>query len=324
MLNRVQASSDSVFCTLQPLNARLNTLHIELLGSQRFRFGRHEECEQCFPSDYRISSLHASLVRDVREDGAPCVSIEDSSVNGTYVNAARVPKGRRQRLRTGDELYLVIPSQEMLHQTGYEGSLMGKFIGYRFAYTSAEEMPGNSRLSGAVVDESSASAARQAMGETEPTAAGTVPGSPLEQMKEAVRDHSASPASTVAGRAGDELSGRPPPILVGSPGGPADSADAPAGLDSSLVRRVHALASEQFQVYSAATDERGGEHAGGGGGVPAGVIGSLGPNGELPAAVSFALWWGNGQAVERSRPAWAPDASDIQARHLVGSPWRAE
>jgi hypothetical protein len=338
MLGRVKVRNDSVFCTLQPLNARLNTLYIELLSNQRFRFGRHEDCEQCFPSDKRISSLHASLILELREDGSPCVAIEDSSVNGTFVNAERVPKGHRRRLQTADEIYLVIPSQEMLHQTGYEGSLMGKFIGYSFAYSSEAEMPGRAQLAGACTD--TGSSPLRSMGDTEPTAAGGDAGSALRQMREAVQER--RPAEPAAGpTTSPPLGPRPPPLAVGSPSSDSSSTPAlrahsirapsvelawhlPADATSPLLRRMRQLATEQVQPASDA-DTGSGTPARPGGGADAPesrVVGELGPNGELPPAVSFALWWGNQRAVAASRPAWEGDAADIQARHLVGSPWR--
>jgi predicted component of type VI protein secretion system len=344
MLSRVQARSDSVICTLQPLNARLNTLYIELLSNQRFRFGRHEDCEQAFPSEKRISSLHASLILELREDGSPCVAIEDSSVNGTFVNAERVPKGRRRRLQTGDEIYLVIPSQELLHQTGYEGSLMGKFIGYSFAYSSEAEIPGHAQRTSASAD--SASSLLGSMGDTDPTAASGAPGSALQQMRAAIAEHQPAVASPVPNSA--PLGVRPPPLAVESPSSdastPAPHASSPvvprghtsppprtqrsraasvelAGYapplaDSPLLRRMRELATQQLPPPSGA------------GALPGGaaphsrMIRAVGPSGELPPAVSFALWWDNQRAVEAARPAWEGDAADIQARHLVGSPWR--
>lgn len=336
MLSRVQARNDSVFCTLQPLNARLNTLYIELLSNQRFRFGRHEECEQSFPSDKRISSLHASLILELREDGSACVAIEDSSVNGTFVNAERVPKGRRRRLQTGDEIYLVIPSQEMLHQTGYEGSLMGKFIGYSFAYSSEAEMPGDVQLTGACIN--AASSPLHSMGDTDPTAAAGAAGSALQQMQAAVQGH--KPGEPIAGPNMAPLGVRPPPLAVGSPSSDASTPalralssraasveldrHLPADAASPLLRRMRQLATEQVQPASGdGAGSAASASSGGGTDAPQSrVIGTLGPNGELPPAVSFALWWDNQRAIEASRPAWQGDATDIQARNLVGSPWR--
>ena len=191
-MERVAASSQAVCCTLQPLNARLSTLRIALTPGQRFRFGRHAECEQSFPSDYRISSLHASLLLDVWDDGTPCIAIEDSSINGTYINAERVPKGARLRLRSGDQLFLVIPSEELLHATGYEGSLVAKFIGYVFSYDS-DVTPAAApvgRLSGRFVPASEKSAPEDAMGETDPCssqAASSGTPSSIAQMTAAAR-----------------------------------------------------------------------------------------------------------------------------------------
>ena len=123
-LTDVQTSRTS--CVLRPLNPRHRTLHVTLRVGERFRFGRKAECDQSFPSDYRISGLHAALMI---EGGS--IVIVDSSANGTFVNRDRVPRGSWRPLVDGDCFYLVIPSIEVL-QAGYTGSLTQKFVGYMF------------------------------------------------------------------------------------------------------------------------------------------------------------------------------------------------
>jgi predicted component of type VI protein secretion system len=117
---------NSASCVLTPLNPRHATLAITLRVNERHRFGRRTDCEQCFPTDFRISGVHASLLL---EDGH--FFIEDSSQNGTFVNSERVARGTRRSLASGDFFYLVIPSVEAL-QAGYTGSLTSNFVGYRF------------------------------------------------------------------------------------------------------------------------------------------------------------------------------------------------
>ena len=61
----------SVVARLTPLNPRYPLLDVELRAEDRFRFGRHEACDQSFPKDFRISSVHASLIVQEDAGGAP-------------------------------------------------------------------------------------------------------------------------------------------------------------------------------------------------------------------------------------------------------------
>ena len=48
-------------CKLSSINRRYPDLNLSLAPDGRFRFGRHPECEQSFPKDFRISGVHATL-----------------------------------------------------------------------------------------------------------------------------------------------------------------------------------------------------------------------------------------------------------------------
>ena len=126
---------------LQPINMRheVITLSIDDLRRQPFRFGRNIECERSFPQDYRISGVHATLVWDA---AATQLLIEDSSVNGTFVNGERVARGTRRALADQDLFFLVIPDPGMLQQ-GYTGSLITNLVGYRIRYEKAEPADGS-------------------------------------------------------------------------------------------------------------------------------------------------------------------------------------
>ena len=63
------------------------------------------------------------------------------------MNGARLAKGARHALASGDELYLVIPSQDLLTGVGYIGSLTTNFVGYLFEYTDG--LPGPPRAAAA-------------------------------------------------------------------------------------------------------------------------------------------------------------------------------
>ena len=79
-------------CKLSSINRRYPDLNLSLAPDGRFRFGRHPECEQSFPKDFRISGVHATLAVGAAPSGA-VVEITDSSSNGTFVNGARLAKG---------------------------------------------------------------------------------------------------------------------------------------------------------------------------------------------------------------------------------------
>ena len=60
-LSAPDALSKAAF-TLRSLNARHPARSLTLSANQTFRFGRRVDCEQSFPSDFRISGVHASLL----------------------------------------------------------------------------------------------------------------------------------------------------------------------------------------------------------------------------------------------------------------------
>lgn len=123
--------TQSATCSLKPVNPRHQPLNITLANNESFRFGRNADCEQSFPTDYRLSRVHCSLRLE-----AGIFVVEDSSVNGTYVNGIRLQRNSRTPLSRGDQLFLVIPDDALL-TSGYTGSLKQNFVGYIFD----QEMP---------------------------------------------------------------------------------------------------------------------------------------------------------------------------------------
>ena len=112
---------------------------------ESFRFGRHPDCEQSFPKDFRISGVHATLRIDeaaAKSGNPPSIIIVDSSVNGTFVNGVRVPRKSQCTLSSGDEIFLVIPNQKLL-QRDYTGSLTTNFVGYFFEFTDEPQQAGS-------------------------------------------------------------------------------------------------------------------------------------------------------------------------------------
>ena len=122
---------------LHALNPKLPHVHVHLPNPNvLFRFGRHQDCDSPYPNDMRIAVFHAHL-RLLSDQQT--VVIADTSVNGTFVNGERVQRNGERALTSGDEIFLVIPNQEMLTQSGYVGSLLGGFVGYIFAHEADAE-----------------------------------------------------------------------------------------------------------------------------------------------------------------------------------------
>lgn len=71
--------------------------------------GRGEKCQVRF-NDSAVSSQHCRLLCPAG-DGDACI-LEDLSVNGSFVNGAKVGKGNRASLRHGDEISLLRPTGE--------------------------------------------------------------------------------------------------------------------------------------------------------------------------------------------------------------------
>ena len=120
---------------LEALNPRHPTLESTLVGSQRFRLGRKADCDIAFEGDFRISSVHASFLLDETHAGRwPPVLVQDTSVNGTWVNGVRVPRNSRRALQDEDQVFLVIPNRD-----AQAGSLTTSYVGYVFRYADTDE-----------------------------------------------------------------------------------------------------------------------------------------------------------------------------------------
>eukprot|EP00743_Colponemidia_sp_Colp-15_P003356 GILK01003628.1.p1 GENE.GILK01003628.1~~GILK01003628.1.p1 ORF type:complete len:479 (+),score=104.19 GILK01003628.1:77-1513(+) len=83
--------------------------HFELTNDMsEILFGRHPDC-QIRSTDSRISARHARLYRDKN-----LVMLQDTSVNGTFVNGERLVKGSTCVLKSGDRISLVLGSTSQL------------------------------------------------------------------------------------------------------------------------------------------------------------------------------------------------------------------
>jgi len=70
-----------------------------------FTIGRHPSCSLVL-SDMHISSKHLSVIQRVSPEGLREVVVEDSSSNGTWIDAERLEKGIPIRLLNGSEIVL--------------------------------------------------------------------------------------------------------------------------------------------------------------------------------------------------------------------------
>ena len=76
------------------LVALMQDLQFVRLKGDRIVLGRSKSCDVVL-RDNRVSSRHCAIFRVWQADsGVTNVFIEDSSVNGTYLNGVKVPKGR--------------------------------------------------------------------------------------------------------------------------------------------------------------------------------------------------------------------------------------
>lgn len=158
---------------LQPMNPRhaALTLSVMKLKQTPFRFGRSPACEVCLEHDHRISSVHATLAAD--ESG--CVSIQDTSTNGTFVNGERLPRNSHRHLSNLDSFQLVIPDPNMI-KSGYTGSLIANFVGYTVHYRNCASAPKSSASIVLAHADSSAAAVATPLNATQPISASNLHG----------------------------------------------------------------------------------------------------------------------------------------------------
>ncbi|CAK6439916.1 unnamed protein product [Pipistrellus nathusii] len=87
-----------------------------LLRKREWTFGRKRGCDFSFPGNKLVSGDHCKIIWDEKSGQ---VLLEDTSTNGTVVNAVTVVRRQTCLLRTGDVIYVVYRKNEPEHNVVY-------------------------------------------------------------------------------------------------------------------------------------------------------------------------------------------------------------
>lgn len=87
-----------------------------LLRKREWTFGRRRGCDLSFPGNKLVSGDHCKIIWDEKSGQ---VLLEDTSTNGTVINALKVVKRQTCPLRTGDVIYVVYRKNEPEHNMAY-------------------------------------------------------------------------------------------------------------------------------------------------------------------------------------------------------------
>ncbi|XP_036159419.1 E3 ubiquitin-protein ligase CHFR isoform X1 [Myotis myotis] len=87
-----------------------------LLRKREWTFGRKRGCDLSFPGNKLVSGDHCKIIWDEKSGQ---VLLEDTSTNGTVINALKVVKKQTCPLQTGDVLYVVYRKNEPEHNVAY-------------------------------------------------------------------------------------------------------------------------------------------------------------------------------------------------------------
>eukprot|EP00002_Diphylleia_rotans_P009651 TRINITY_DN20015_c0_g1_i1.p1 TRINITY_DN20015_c0_g1~~TRINITY_DN20015_c0_g1_i1.p1 ORF type:complete len:465 (-),score=102.96 TRINITY_DN20015_c0_g1_i1:67-1461(-) len=74
-------------------------------------FGRDPSCDACFSEDPRFSGRHFAITKDDDD-----IVIEDTSMNGTFVNGTMLGKGNRMKLKNSDSISLLSDSPQRVDE----------------------------------------------------------------------------------------------------------------------------------------------------------------------------------------------------------------
>ncbi|XP_023602785.1 E3 ubiquitin-protein ligase CHFR isoform X1 [Myotis lucifugus] len=87
-----------------------------LLRKREWTFGRKRGCDLSFPGNKLVSGDHCKIIWDEKSGQ---VLLEDTSTNGTVINALKVVKKQTCPLQTGDVIYVVHRKNEPEHNVAY-------------------------------------------------------------------------------------------------------------------------------------------------------------------------------------------------------------
>lgn len=113
--NSESVEENKFWARLISINKLFPSLHCD---SKKFRFGRASSCDYTFLSDQIRTSKYAATYSSVHfqlelDEKTGEVWIEDSSMNGTFINGERIGKGNRRCIENNDEISLSAKSNRI-------------------------------------------------------------------------------------------------------------------------------------------------------------------------------------------------------------------
>ncbi|KAJ8518308.1 hypothetical protein ONZ45_g4597 [Pleurotus djamor] len=109
---------------LQPCSSTLTRIDFWKIRP-KYAIGRNHTGNEIILPGFKISNYHCVIMWDGKEDNSGCVTVQDLSSNGTYINGQKIGRGNTKILREGNELAFGTSTPQP-HNKGIED--------YRFVY----------------------------------------------------------------------------------------------------------------------------------------------------------------------------------------------
>ncbi|KAF4597866.1 hypothetical protein EYR38_006258 [Pleurotus pulmonarius] len=109
---------------LQPCNAALTRMDFWKIRP-KYTIGRNHDGNEIILPGFKISNYHCVIMWDGKEDRTSCVTVQDLSSNGTFINGVKIGRGNTKILREGSELAFGTCTPQIVN---------GGIEDYRFVY----------------------------------------------------------------------------------------------------------------------------------------------------------------------------------------------
>ncbi|KAJ8695899.1 hypothetical protein PTI98_005810 [Pleurotus ostreatus] len=109
---------------LQPCNAALTRMDFWKIRP-KYTIGRNHDGNEIILPGFKISNYHCVIMWDGKEDRTSCVTVQDLSSNGTFINGVKIGRGNTKILREGSELAFGTSTPQIVN---------GGIEDYRFVY----------------------------------------------------------------------------------------------------------------------------------------------------------------------------------------------
>ncbi|KAF9497953.1 kinase-like protein [Pleurotus eryngii] len=109
---------------LQPCNAALTRMDFWKIRP-KYTIGRNHDGNEIILPGFKISNYHCVIMWDGKEDRTSCVTVQDLSSNGTFINGTKIGRGNTKILREGSELAFGTCTPQIVN---------GGIEDYRFVY----------------------------------------------------------------------------------------------------------------------------------------------------------------------------------------------